>query len=68
MYLSKKVKLRKEYWVKGKSKFLHIRLMEDPNYMKPTISSVIKVNWLKRIYARLRLFAKTAWRQAPASD
>ena len=60
MYYSKKVKLPKSEWVKGKSKFLHIREIEDAH--RKVIPPAIRGSWLKRVYARLRLLTKITQR------
>ena len=61
MYLSKKVKLPKSQWVKGKSKFLFIRLAEESGFNKPRlkVNKAIVLTWQQKLYAFIRrIFTK----------
>ena len=70
---SKKYKLPKSQWVKGRSKFVFIRLNEGQtnNVLKPVKIKAIKpikqLNWLEKLYAfSRRIFAKIKKRPAAA--
>jgi hypothetical protein len=69
MTYSKKAKLPKAQWVKGRSKFVHLRLMEDAARQRllAGVNLVKKVSRLKKMYyAILRVFAKIKKRRKAA--
>jgi len=47
---SKKVKLPKKLWVKGCSKFLFCRLMEDRQTKNLTKNMIKKLKWYQKLY------------------
>jgi hypothetical protein len=55
---SKKVKLPRSQWVKGRSKFLFCRLMEEGQAIKTQVSQSWLKKWLIKFYARFRLFTQ----------
>jgi len=58
----KKYKLKKEDWVKGKSKFIFVRLAEGNRPYKLQWHDAVVVNepWYKKLYAFIRrIFTKT---------
>ena len=60
---SKKVKLPKNQWESGRSKFLFVRLMEDARRIKPVVFRKKWwerfIDWVKSIYVRRSVSAKT---------
>lgn len=58
MPISKKYKLPKKKWVKGKSKFVFIRQEEDGRKIK-FVTEVKQLSWWKKLYEFIRrIFTK----------